>query len=64
MNRVSTSNTVDLSGAKPSPEGEGWVRGKSTQDKSLFLSPHPSLLPEGEGAHALKSTVLPPTQCV
>ena len=28
MNRVSTSNTVDLSGAKPSPEGEGWGEGE------------------------------------
>jgi Cu(I)/Ag(I) efflux system membrane protein CusA/SilA len=51
---------------KPSPEGEGWVttarmqeveqrreqlpRGNSNKEKSLFNSPHPSLLPEGEGA--------------
>jgi len=34
------------------------AEGKSTQEKSLFESPHPSLLPEGEGAHILKSTVL------
>lgn len=33
-------NTVDLSGAKASPE---------EKEKSLFLSPHPRLLPGGEG---------------
>ena len=51
-------DSVDLSSSKPSPAGEGWVRGNQHRKKSLFLSPHPSLLPEGEGAHALKSTVL------
>jgi hypothetical protein len=67
-------NTVDLSSTKPSPEGEGWVttarmqeaeqrreqlpRGNQNKEKCLFLSPHPSLLPGGEGAHSLKSTVL------
>ena len=51
-------NTVDLSQTKPSPAGEGWVRGNQNKEKSLFESPHPSLLPEGEGAHTLKSTVL------
>ncbi|MGZ8175735.1 MAG: efflux RND transporter permease subunit [Methylobacter sp.] len=35
---------------KPSPEGEGWVGGNQDKEKSLFKSPHPSLLPEGEGA--------------
>ncbi len=66
-------NTVNLSSAKPSPAGEGWVttawmqeveqrmeqlpRGNKNKGKSLFESPHPSLLPEGEGAHVLKSTV-------
>jgi len=35
---------------KPSPEGEGWVRGKLNKEESLFNPPHPSLLPEGEGA--------------
>jgi urease subunit alpha len=40
---------------KPSPEGEGWVRGNLNEEKP-FLSPHPSLLPKyplghkGEGA--------------
>jgi hypothetical protein len=33
-------------------------RGNSNKEKSLFKSPHPSLLPEGEGARTLKSTVL------
>ncbi|MGZ8180830.1 MAG: chromosome segregation protein SMC [Methylobacter sp.] len=46
--------TGDLGYAKPSPEGEGWVRGNKNKNKeeSLFVSPHPGLLPEGEGAHA------------
>jgi hypothetical protein len=70
-------NAVDLSGTKPSPEGEGWVttarmqeveqrreqlpRGNQNNDnneESLFISPHPNLLPEGEGACTLKSTAL------
>jgi len=51
------NNTVNLSNTKPSPAGEGWVRGNQNKGKSLFKSPHPSLLPEGEGAQALKSTV-------
>ncbi|MCK9637157.1 MAG: chromosome segregation protein SMC [Methylobacter tundripaludum] len=45
------TNTVDESGTKPSPEGEGWVRGNQNKENSLFESPHPSLLPQGEGAH-------------
>ncbi|MFZ2407274.1 MAG: chromosome segregation protein SMC [Methylobacter sp.] len=45
------TNTVDVSGTKPSPEGEGWVRGNQSKEDSLFESPHPSLLPGGEGAH-------------
>ena len=49
---------IDLSNTKPSPEGEGWVRGNSNQEESLFKSPHPNLLPEGEGAHSLNSAVL------
>jgi Cu(I)/Ag(I) efflux system membrane protein CusA/SilA len=36
--------------SKPSPEGEGWVRGKLNKEDSLFNPPHPSLLPRGEGA--------------
>jgi hypothetical protein len=51
--------TVDLSSTKPSPEGEGWVRGNQNKEERLFNPPHPSLLPQGEGAPALKSTVLP-----
>jgi hypothetical protein len=50
---------VDLSSTKPSPEGEGWVRGNQNKEESLFNPPHPNLLPQGEGAPALKSTVLP-----
>jgi putative ABC transport system permease protein len=53
------TNTVDLNSTKPSPEGEGWVRGNSNKEESLFNSPHLSLLPEGEGVYALKSTALP-----
>ncbi|MFA6174051.1 MAG: beta-ketoacyl synthase N-terminal-like domain-containing protein, partial [Kiritimatiellales bacterium] len=34
-------NTADL---KPSPEGVGWVRGNQNKEKSLFISPHPSLI--------------------
>jgi len=48
---------------KPSPEGEGWVRGNQNKEESLFNPPHPSLLPQGEGAHAppqvLAKLVLP-----
>jgi len=72
-------NTADLNQAKPSLAGEGWVRGNQNKEKSLFESPHPSLImpdcpvchpagecksapggfvPEGEGAHILKSTIL------
>ena len=40
----------DIMNTKPSPEGEGWVRGNQNKEKNLFLSPHHSLLPEGEGA--------------
>ncbi|MFA6053259.1 MAG: bifunctional 23S rRNA (guanine(2069)-N(7))-methyltransferase RlmK/23S rRNA (guanine(2445)-N(2))-methyltransferase RlmL [Methylobacter sp.] len=47
----------DLSSVKPSPEGEGWVRENQNKEKSLIESRHPSLLPEGEGAATLKSTV-------
>jgi SAM-dependent methyltransferase len=46
------NNTVDLNSAKPSPEGEGWVRGKQNKEKSLFSPPHPNLLPKGEGVNA------------
>ena len=49
-------NAVDLSSAKPSPKG--WVKGNQSKEKSLFISPQSNLLPEGEGAHALKSTAL------
>jgi hypothetical protein len=52
---------IDLSSTKPSPAGEGWVRGNQNKEKTDFNPPHPSLLPEGEGAPALKSTVLPQT---
>jgi nitrogenase molybdenum-cofactor synthesis protein NifE len=51
----SAVNAADLSSAKPSPEGEGWVRGNEHREKSLFKSPHPNLLPEGEGAHIRNS---------
>jgi hypothetical protein len=59
-------DAVDLSSAKPSPEGEGWVREKKNKEKSQIKSPHPSsfdtaqgrLLPEGEGVRVLKSTAL------
>ncbi len=37
-------NIVDLSQTKPSPAGEGWVRGNQNKEKSLFESPHPSLI--------------------
>jgi len=41
-------------GKKPSPEGEGWVRGNSNKEKTDFNPPHPDLLPQGEGAHSPK----------
>ena len=34
-----TGNGVDLSGSKPSPEGEGWVRGNQNKEQNLFKSP-------------------------
>jgi hypothetical protein len=56
--------------AAPSPVGEGWgddcmdAGGRATQGavaeenkNSYFNHPHPNLLPEGEGAHTLKSTL-------
>jgi chromosome segregation protein len=43
---------VETGAKKPSPEGEGWVRGNLNKEENLFVSPHPSLLPEGEGACA------------
>jgi aliphatic nitrilase len=46
----------ELNAIKPSPEGEGWVRGNENKEESLFNPPHPSLLPQGEGA---KSTFSP-----
>jgi CRISPR-associated protein Csy2 len=49
--------TVQHRSEEPSPKGEGWVRGNQNKEKNLFISPHPNLLPEGEGAHILKSTV-------
>jgi glycolate oxidase iron-sulfur subunit len=52
-----TANTVDLSIEEPSPKGEGWVRGNQNKEKSLISSPHPNLLPQGEGAN----NVLQPT---
>ncbi|MFZ2172141.1 MAG: site-specific DNA-methyltransferase, partial [Methylococcaceae bacterium] len=35
------TNTVDLGAAKPSPEGEGRVRGSQNKNESLVISPHP-----------------------
>jgi hypothetical protein len=34
------------------------MRGNLNKEESLFVSPHPSLLPEGEGVRILKSTAL------
>ncbi|MGZ8183775.1 MAG: type I-F CRISPR-associated protein Csy2, partial [Methylobacter sp.] len=50
--------TVQHRSEEPSPKGEGWVRGNQNKEKGLFESPHPNLLPEGEGVHALHSAVL------
>jgi len=44
-----------LGAKKSSPAGEGWVSGNINKKESLFLSPHPNLLPEGEEARILKS---------
>jgi len=57
-NGIEGINAVDLSSAKPSPEGEGWVRGNQNKEESLFNPPHPNLLPQGEGVGTLKSTAL------
>ncbi|MGZ5622363.1 MAG: bifunctional 23S rRNA (guanine(2069)-N(7))-methyltransferase RlmK/23S rRNA (guanine(2445)-N(2))-methyltransferase RlmL [Methylobacter sp.] len=46
-----------LSSLKPSPDGEGWERGCQNKEKILSVSPHPSLLPEGEGARPPSSAI-------
>jgi nitrogenase molybdenum-cofactor synthesis protein NifE len=59
---------------KPSPAVEGWVTtagmqeveqrkeqspvGNQNKERCLYETPHPSLLPGGEGANTLKSTLL------
>jgi len=35
---------IDLSSTKPSPEGEGWVRGNQNKEKTDFNPPHPGLI--------------------
>jgi exonuclease V gamma subunit len=66
------NQAANLVSAKPSPEGEGWVttarmqeveqrreqlpRGNENKQEDLFDPPHPSLLPQGEGARSSKST--------
>jgi cobaltochelatase CobN len=55
---LAISKTFD-SGIKSSPVGEGWVRGKPNKEESLFISPHPNLLPQGEEAHYSEQTVSP-----
>ena len=50
------SNNIDSSSEKPSPGGEGWVRGNVHKEENHFNPPHSDLLPEGEGV----STELPP----
>lgn len=51
-------NAVDLSSAKPSPTGEGWMRGNKNKEKDHVKSPHPSPLLQGEGGHILNSAAL------
>jgi len=34
---------------KPSPEGEGWVRGNKNKEETHFNPPHPDRLHQGEG---------------
>jgi len=53
-------NAVDLSRAKPSPEGEGWVRGKKNKEKSQIKSPHllnSTALGTGVDAHGVQWAV-------
>jgi type I restriction enzyme M protein len=38
------SRQIEQSTVKPSPAGEGWVRGNQNKEKSLLESPHPSLI--------------------
>jgi len=38
---AASDNTAAL---KPSPEGEGWVRGNQNKEESLFNPPHPGLI--------------------
>ncbi|NOU21044.1 MAG: hypothetical protein HOO93_04510 [Methyloglobulus sp.] len=49
---------VEEASEKPSPEGEGWVRGNQNKENAYLSPPHPSLLPQGEGANIPKSTAL------
>jgi hypothetical protein len=36
-----------------SPQGEGWGEGSVSGKPLFYLSPHPGLLPEGEGMTAI-----------
>ncbi|MCK9605904.1 MAG: Fic family protein [Methylomonas sp.] len=59
-------NIADSSRIKPSPEGEGWVRGNLNKEESFISSPHPNLLPEGEGAVYFESEAaiaMHPVEC-
>ena len=51
-------NTLDISSAKPSPMGEGWVRGNKNKEKPSLNPPHPGLLPQGEGVKPIALMVV------
>jgi len=53
--RLEQQETISMK--KPSPEGEGWVRGNNMA-KNLLKSPHPNLLPKEEGASVPNSTTV------
>jgi uncharacterized protein len=54
-----TVNSVGSNNGKPSPEGEGWVRGNQNKENADLTPPHPSLLPGG-GVTSPKSATLTP----
>jgi hypothetical protein len=41
----------------PLPPGEGWGEGIRKANALIFIFPHPSLLPEGEGATTFCDTL-------
>jgi hypothetical protein len=59
QDREFSRTSMHLMGSgQDSRETLGWVSGNQHRKKGLFKSPHPNLLPEGEGVIVLKLRVL------